>query len=103
MTPSFPRNGVSGLAGAVHQCILDRKDWLMGQGIDVASMNLPEGSPVDGSATNWKSTTGLPSNGEGNCIHLNLNARGEAKTGGTDSAAQGFCLQFAPGTFPGQQ
>ena len=85
------------------QCILDRKDWLMGQGIDVASMNLPEGSPVDGSATNWKSTTGLSSNGEGNCIHVNLNARGEAKTGGTDSAAQGFCLQFAPGTFSGQQ
>jgi hypothetical protein len=35
------------------------------------------------------------------CIRINLAARGEAKTGGTDSAIQEMCIQFATDAFVG--
>lgn len=82
------------------ECIQDRAAWLLSNyGIDVFAANLPNDAPVDGSATNWKGRTGLPNNGDQTCIQVNLNARGEERTGGTDSAIQGFCVQFAPRTF----
>lgn len=84
----------------VRKCVQDRASWLWSNySIDVAAMNLPDGAPLDGTASNWKGQTGLSNNGDTTCIQVNLNARGEDRTGGTDSAIQSFCLQFEPGTF----
>ncbi len=93
----------------IAKCFQDRADFLMqmynktgysfGSGQDVLkAMELPDGAPTDGSAIDWASTTGLPTNGDTTCINMNLNGRSEAKTGGTDSSLQRLCIQFAPGS-----
>ena len=93
----------------ITKCIHDRADYLasvynktgysFASGNDVLkAMELPDGAPTDGTATNWADITGLPNNGDTSCIQMNLNGRSEAKTGGTDSSLQQMCLQFAPGS-----
>ncbi|NBU32293.1 MAG: hypothetical protein EBS36_03875 [Actinobacteria bacterium] len=93
----------------IAKCFQDRAAFLMqmynktgysfASGQDVLkAMELPEGAPIDGSATDWATTTGLPTNGDTTCINMNLNGRSEAKTGGTDSSLQRLCVQFAPGS-----
>ena len=61
------------------------------------AFELPDGVATDGTARDWATQTGLPTNGDTSCLSLNLNARSEPKTGGTDSAIQSICIQFAPG------
>ena len=59
-------------------------------------LQLPYGARTDGTASSWM-PSGV-SNGDNSCVSAMLNARGEAKTGGTDTSGQQICLQFAPGT-----
>ena len=97
----------------IAKCFQDRAELLktmynntgysFASGTDVLqAMELPEGAPTDGTATNWASATGLPNNGDTTCITMNLNGRSEAKTGGTDSSLQQMCVQFAPGSLVSQ-
>ena len=93
------------------QCFVDRFQWLKDQSgygdISLSDFEVGNSYNQDGTATNWMDDTWandhnlVAPHGGRTCLPMSLTARGEARTGGTDSGRVDLCVQFKSGTFDG--